>query len=64
MEALITEPPRLIKVEDAAKLLNIGRSAVYDLIRSGRLRSVKIGKSRRIPREAVDEVITLLAVGD
>jgi excisionase family DNA binding protein len=64
MEALITEPPRLIRVEDAAKLLNIGRSAVYDLIRSGRLRSVKIGKSRRIPREAVDEVIALLAVGD
>ena len=61
MDVLITEPPRLIRVEDAAKLLNIGRSAVYDLIRSGRLRSVKIGKSRRIPREAVDEVIASLA---
>jgi excisionase family DNA binding protein len=60
MDVLITEPPRLIRVEDAAKLLNIGRSAVYDLIRSGRLRSVKIGKSRRIPREAVDEVIATL----
>ncbi|MEV6491497.1 helix-turn-helix domain-containing protein [Actinoplanes sp. NPDC051633] len=64
MEVLITEPPRLLRVEDAAKLLNIGRSAVYDLIRSGRLRSVKIGKSRRIPREAVDEVIATLAVSD
>ncbi len=61
MDVLITEPPRLIRVEDAAKLLNVGRSAVYDLIRSGRLRSVKIGKSRRIPREAVDEVIAALA---
>jgi excisionase family DNA binding protein len=60
MDVLITEPPRLIRVEDAAKLLNIGRSAVYDLIRYGRLRSVKIGKSRRIPREAVDEVIAAL----
>jgi excisionase family DNA binding protein len=61
MGQLITEPPRLIRVEEAAKLLDIGRSAVYDLIRSGRLRSVKIGRSRRIPREAVDEVITALA---
>ena len=64
MEILITEPPRLLRVEDAANLLNIGRSAVYDLIRSGRLRSVKIGKSRRIPREAVDEVIAALAESD
>lgn len=64
MSVLITEPPRLLKVEDAARLLNVGRSAVYDLIRSGRLRSVKIGKSRRIPREAVDEVIAALAVED
>jgi excisionase family DNA binding protein len=61
MDVLITEPPRLIRVEEAAKLLNIGRSAVYDLIRSGRLRSVKIGKSRRIPREAVDEAIAAFA---
>jgi excisionase family DNA binding protein len=64
MSVLITEPPRLLKVEDAARLLNVGRSAVYDLIRSGHLRSVKIGKSRRIPREAVDDVIRALAVED
>src|SRR5262249_55003042 len=56
----IDEPPRLIRVEDAARLLNIGRPAVYDLIRSRRLRTVKIGARRLIPREAIDEVIALL----
>jgi excisionase family DNA binding protein len=55
---------RTIRVEDAAQLLNVGRSAIYDLIRSGQLRSIKIGKSRRIPREAVDEVISALAGED
>jgi excisionase family DNA binding protein len=50
----------LIRVEDAARLLNVGRPAVYDLIRSRRLRTVKIGARRLIPREAIDEAIALL----
>jgi excisionase family DNA binding protein len=54
------EGTRLLRVEEAARLLNIGRAAVYDLIRSGRLQSLKIGKSRRVPREAIDRVITQL----
>ncbi|WP_433081612.1 helix-turn-helix domain-containing protein [Dactylosporangium sp. CA-052675] len=54
--AVNADQARLLRVEDAARLLNIGRSAVYDLIRSRRLRSVKIGASRRVPREAIDEV--------
>jgi excisionase family DNA binding protein len=58
---IATEPPRLIRVEDAAQLLNVGRSAVYDLIRSRRLRTVKIGARRLVPREAIDETIALLS---
>lgn len=60
MTTAVTEPPRLLRVEDAARLLNVGRSAVYDLIRSKRLRTVKIGARRLVPREAIDEVIRLL----
>ncbi|MEO3876672.1 helix-turn-helix domain-containing protein [Nonomuraea sp. B12E4] len=36
------------KVEQVAKLLNVGRDTIYGLIRSGQLKSVKIGKLRRI----------------
>jgi excisionase family DNA binding protein len=39
--------------EEAAEALRLGRSTVYDLIRTGALRSVKIGGSRRIPVAAV-----------
>jgi excisionase family DNA binding protein len=60
MTTLATEPPRLIRVEDAARLLNVGRAAVYDLIRSRRLRTVKIGARRLVPREAIEETIALL----
>jgi excisionase family DNA binding protein len=60
MSALINEPPRCLRVEDAARLLNVGRSTAYDLIRSGRLRSVKIGRRRLVPRDALEELLTAL----
>ncbi|MER7330943.1 MULTISPECIES: helix-turn-helix domain-containing protein [unclassified Micromonospora] len=52
--------PRVLRVEEAARALGIGRSLVYDLIRSGRLRSFKVGSRRLIPAAAIDEVITTL----
>jgi excisionase family DNA binding protein len=45
----------LLTAEEVAEALRIGRCTVYDLIRSGQLRSFKIGKLRRIPVEAVHE---------
>jgi excisionase family DNA binding protein len=52
--------PRVLRVEEAAKALGIGRSLVYDLIRSGRLRSFKVGSRRLIPATAIDEAIAAL----
>jgi len=43
----------LLKVEEAAELLSLGRSAVYEAIRVGRLESVTVGRSRRVPSEAI-----------
>jgi excisionase family DNA binding protein len=43
----------LLTVEEAAELLHLGRSTVFDLIRSGELPSVKIGRSRRIPADSL-----------
>ncbi|MEU0150338.1 helix-turn-helix domain-containing protein [Micromonospora fulviviridis] len=50
----------MLRVEEAARALGIGRSLVYDLIRSGQLRSFKVGSRRLIPAAAIDEVITTL----
>jgi excisionase family DNA binding protein len=47
----------LLRPEEAAKALGVGRSTVFELIRAGELRSVKIGKLRRIPSEAVREYV-------
>lgn len=47
-------------VEQVAKMLHIGRDKVYELLRTGQLRSIKIGKLRRITEEQLSEFIASL----
>ena len=46
--------------EDAAHLLSIGRTKVFELMASGELQSVQIGRARRIPRESLEDFATRL----
>lgn len=41
-------------VEEAADALGIGRTLVFDLVRSGELQSLKVGRRRLIPTAALD----------
>jgi excisionase family DNA binding protein len=43
----------LVTLREAARFLSISRTAVYGLLGSGLLPSIKIGKSRRIPRRSL-----------
>jgi excisionase family DNA binding protein len=45
----------LLTPMEAADALHIGRTKIYDLIRNGELVSIKIGKLRRVPVDAVHE---------
>jgi len=47
-------------VEQAAEMLHVGRDKVYCLLRTGQLRSIKIGKLRRITGQHVAEFIASL----
>jgi excisionase family DNA binding protein len=47
----------LLRPEEVAQALGVGRTTVFELMRAGELRSVKIGKSRRIPTEAVHDYL-------
>jgi excisionase family DNA binding protein len=46
--------------EEAGRVLRIGRSRIYEDLRRCRLRSIKVGRSRRIPAEWLNEYRTLL----
>ena len=53
-------PALLVRPEDAAQALGVGRTKVYELMRSSALRSVKIGGLRRIPADALAEFVAQL----
>ncbi len=47
----------LLTPVEAAKALGIGRSKIYELIQAGQLKSVRIGSCRRIPLDALHELL-------
>jgi excisionase family DNA binding protein len=51
---------RLYDVPEVMMLLHLSRTVIYELIRCGRLRSVKEGRARRIPAAAIRDYIALL----
>jgi excisionase family DNA binding protein len=50
----------LLKPEEAAPLIGVGRSKMYELMASGAIKSVKIGVLRRVPVGALEEYIAAL----
>lgn len=57
------EPSLLVTVEEASRLLRIGRTSAYELVMRGLVPSVKIGRRRLVVREGVqkyvDELLTV-----
>lgn len=47
-------------VEETASILSLGRTAVYQLLQSGQLESVKIGKARRVLHSSIEAFIEKL----
>jgi excisionase family DNA binding protein len=48
---------KLLTVDEVADLLRIPKARVYELVRQRKLRVVYIGRSVRIPEEALDELV-------
>lgn len=49
---------RNLRITEAAEYLGLGRSKVYELIQSGRLRSIKIDAARRVPVDAITDFLS------
>ncbi|NUW30736.1 helix-turn-helix domain-containing protein [Nonomuraea sp. SMC257] len=50
----------LYDVNEAVTVLRLSRRYLYQEIRAGRLRTVKAGRARRVPADAIAEYIKLL----
>ena len=49
--------PLTLRVEDLMPILGIGRNTAYELVRSRQIRSIRIGRQIRIPKDAVLEYL-------
>lgn len=49
--------PLVLTVPEMAEILHIGRNAAYDLVKSGAIRSLRIGRNIRIPQAALLEYL-------
>ena len=47
---------KTLKVEDVARILQCSENTVYSLIRSRRLRALRLGRTYRIPPDAINEL--------
>lgn len=47
----------LLTVDEAAQVMGLGRTYVYELVMCRKLRSIKLGRKRRIPVAALEEFV-------
>lgn len=52
------ELPLTLRVEDLMPILGIGRNTAYELIRCGKIRSIRISKQLRIPKQALIDYLS------
>lgn len=50
--------PLVLKVSEVAKILSIGRNTAYDLVRSGAIKSIRVGRQIRVSKPALLEFIS------
>ena len=54
--------PVVVTVADAATMLSVGRSRVYELIARGELASVKLGAARRVTIKSIRQLLARSAL--
>ena len=59
-EALAEAVARLHNIERTQERLGVGRSKIFELIASGQLRSVRVGRRRLVPEQAIRDFVTQL----
>jgi len=61
-ELAVLDDARLLTVEEAARRLSLGRTTLYALLKDGQITSVRVGRLRRVPAEALDAYTARLIV--
>jgi len=59
----MTQLPILFTAEQVADILGIGRTTVFKLMKTRQLESIRLGRSRRVPQDALKTFIDDLRFG-
>ena len=53
-------PRRFYRINEVAEILGLGKSKVYELVQSGAIKTVYVGRARRIPTSEIDRFVERL----
>jgi excisionase family DNA binding protein len=62
-ESVTSDDKLLVTPEEASRRLSVGRTTIYELMASGELQSVSIGRCRRVPVISLSSFVNRL-IGD
>ena len=56
---LFKEYNDVVTIEDIMKMLHIGRTTVYEMLKNGMIYSVRIGKKYIVPKQSIVNLISV-----
>lgn len=56
---LFKEYNDVVTIEDIMKMLHLGRTTVYEMLKDGTIRSVRIGKKYIVPKQSIIKLISV-----
>ena len=57
MTAPLPPDPICVRVNDAARMVGVGRTKLYELIAAGEVETVKLGKATRITTASLHDLV-------
>ena len=58
MNSLFDSYPDVVSVDEIQEMLRIGKNAVYQLLKEGTIRSIKVGKRYIVPKKFIIEFLS------
>jgi len=58
-EGTIKNYPDILTIHDIMSILRIGRGKVYELLKDGTIKSIRVGKKYIIPKKSVEQFLSI-----
>ncbi len=59
---MFEEYPDVVTIEELQEMLGIGKGLAYQLVNSGKIKAVKVGKRWRIAKEEIKSIFSFCSI--